>query len=217
MLNSKMKKDITLKYQGYVFFYKNFYTVVLGFGKSRRYLCIERMIVMKKLLMAFMLGFMLCLQSGVSMAADDDFAKIEITKVEELGLSITTVDMPLEKGFESIYGQPYAPRTILIDGDDKSMMVMDTPFAAELTLKQYDYVKEQMTKEYGKPDEIKEFAGGTVTVWYPEKDNELAFALNPKSITLLRQKDVMEVLKNHNSSMQLADFVNYIQNLPQEA
>lgn len=217
MLNSKMKKDITLKYQGYVFFYKNFYTVVPDFGKSRRYICIERMIVMKKLLMAFMLGFMLCLQSGVSMAADDDFAKIEITKVEELGLSITTVDMPLEKGFESIYGQPYAPRTILIDGDDKSMMVMDTPFAAELTAKQYDYVKEQMTKEYGKPDEIKEFAGGTVTVWYPEKDNELAFALNPKSITQLRQKDVIEVLKNHNSSMQLADFVNYIQNLPQEA
>ena len=172
---------------------------------------------MKKLLMAFVFGLILCLQSGVSMAADDDFAKIEITRVEELGLSIMTVDMPLEKGFESIYGQMYAPRTILIDGDDKMMMAMDTPFANELTSKQYDYVKEQMTKEYGKPDEIKEFADGTVIVWYLEKDDKMAFALNPKSITQLRREDIMEVLKNHNSSMQLADFVNYIQNLPQEA
>lgn len=216
MLNSKMKRH-NFDFQGYVFFYEKFYSFVPDFGKSRGYICIERMIVMKKLLMAFVFGLMLCLQSGISMAADDDFAKIEITKVEELGLSIMTVDMSLEKGFESIYGQPYAPRTILIDGDDKMMMAMDTPFANELTSKQYDYVKEQMTKEYGKPDEIKEFADGTVTVWYLEEDDKMAFALNPKSITQLRREDIMEVLKNHNSSMQLADFVNYIQNLPQEA
>lgn len=216
MLNSKMKRH-NFDFQGYVFFYEKFYSFVPDFGKSRGYICIERMIVMKKLLMAFVFGLMLCLQSGVSMAADDDFAKIEITRVEELGLSIMTVDMPLEKGFESIYGQMYAPRTILIDGDDKMMMAMDTPFANELTSKQYDYVKEQMTKEYGKPDEIKEFADGTVTVWYLEKDDKMAFALNPKSITQLRREDIMEVLKNHNSSMQLADFVNYIQNLPQKA
>lgn len=216
MLNSKMKRH-NFDFQGYVFFYEKFYSFVPDFGKSRGYICIERMIVMKKLLMAFVFGLMLCLQSGISMAADDDFAKIEITKVEELGLSIMTVDMPLEKGFESIYGQMYAPRTILIDGDDKMMMAMDTPFANELTSKQYDYVKEQMTKEYGKPDEIKEFAGGTVTVWYLEEDDKMAFALNPKSITQLRREDIMEVLKNHNSSMQLADFVNYIQNLPQKA
>lgn len=216
MLNSKMKRH-NFDFQGYVFFYEKFYSFVPNFSKSRGYICIERMIVMKKLLMAFVFGLVLCLQSGVSMAADDDFAKIEITKVEELGLSIMTVDMPLEKGFESIYGQMYAPRTILIDGDDKMMMAMDTPFANELTSKQYDYVKEQMTKEYGKPDEIKEFADGTVTVWYLEKDDKMAFALNPKSITQLRREDIMEVLKNHNSSMQLADFVNYIQNLPQKA
>ena len=43
---------------------------------------------MKKLLMALALAIAVCLQSGVSMAATEDMAKIDYIEVKELGLII---------------------------------------------------------------------------------------------------------------------------------
>ena len=51
---------------------------------------------MKKLLMAWVLAIVICLQSGVSMDATEDMAKIDSIEVKELGLNLIKVEMPLE-------------------------------------------------------------------------------------------------------------------------
>ena len=85
---------------------------------------------MKKLLMAWVLAIVICLQSGVSMAATEDMAKIDSIEVKELGLNLIKVEMPLEKGFESIYGQDYAPLTILVYNDKSDMKAIDERLSA---------------------------------------------------------------------------------------
>ena len=64
------------------------------FRKSRGYIyqdddLKERKIFMKKLLMAWVLAIVICLQRGVSMAATEDMAKIDSIAVKELGLKPT--------------------------------------------------------------------------------------------------------------------------------
>ena len=48
---------------------------------------------MKKLLMALVLAIVICLQSGVSMAATEDMAKIDYIEVKELGLNLIKVEV----------------------------------------------------------------------------------------------------------------------------
>ena len=123
---------------------------------------------MKKLLMAWVLAIVICLQSGVSMAATEDMAKIDSIEVKELGLNLIKVEMPLEKGFESIYGQDYAPLTIIVYNDKGKMIAIDEPFAHKLTAEKYDYVKEQMIKKLGEPDKMENLADNTITIWYTD-------------------------------------------------
>lgn len=76
--------------------------------------------------------------------------------------------MPLEKGFESIYGQDYAPLTIIVYNDKGKMIAIDEPFAHKLTAEKYDYVKEQMIKKLGEPDKMENLADNTITIWYTD-------------------------------------------------
>lgn len=165
---------------------------------------------MKKLLMAWVLAIVICLQSGVSMAATEDMAKIDSIEVKELGLNLIKVEMPLEKGFESIYGQDYAPLTILVYNDKGKMIAIDEPFAHKLTVEKYDYVKEQMIKKLGEPDKIEKLADNTITIWYTDDKKNIDIVLNSKSITQFFRQDDADVLKKYKSSMQIKDFINCI-------
>lgn len=165
---------------------------------------------MKKLLMAWVLAIVICLQSGVSMAATEDMAKIDSIEVKELGLNLIKVEMPLEKGFESIYGQDYAPLTILVYNDKGKMIAIDEPFAHKLTSEKYDYVKEQMIKKLGEPDKIEKLADNTITIWYTDDKKNIDIVLNSKSITQFFRQDDADILKKYKSSMQIKDFINCI-------
>lgn len=165
---------------------------------------------MKKLLMAWVLAIVICLQSGVSMAATEDMAKIDSIEVKELGLNLIKVEMPLEKGFESIYGQDYTPLTIIVYNDKGKMIAIDEPFAHKLTAEKYDYVKEQMIKEFGEPDKMENLADNTITIWYTDDKKNIDIVLNSKSITQFFRQDDADILKKYKSSMQIKDFINCI-------
>ena len=165
---------------------------------------------MKKLLMAWVLAIVICLQSGVSMAATEDMAKIDSIEVKELGLNLIKVEMPLEKGFESIYGQDYAPLTILVYNDKGKMIAIDEPFAHKLTSEKYDYVKEQMIKKLGEPDKMEKLADNTITIWYTDDKKNIDIVLNSKSITQFFRQDDADVLKKYKLSTQIKDFINCI-------
>lgn len=165
---------------------------------------------MKKLLMALALAIAVCLQSGVSMAATEDMAKIDYIEVKELGLNLIKVEMPLEKGFESIYGQDYAPLTIIVYNDKSDMIAIDEPFAHKLTSEKYDYVKEQMIKKLGEPDKVENLADNTITIWYTDDKKNIDVVLNSKSITQFFRQDDADVLKKYKLSTQIKDFISCI-------